>query len=275
MVTTTEFGVMPWWGGCWGWLSPQSRREAATQLLAHGDTVCLIGVPSGGALYPEPFQFYSEDKFPPLDSTTGQIVDLVQESLDLGFHAVWLFLGGDDGGTVGYPIAVDQARALGPALGDLAKSVLVVPGWDGVFFGYTPEQLASFATIARAAGFVYVGLEHSVGHIPAGGGADDYLPGGLMTGYDVILGEFQSGVFDGSVWQVLGRMIDPYLWPPDQPVGSDKNPAPKYLKPGSARGPYYYRVFEYAIYAFVRGVPPDVILEWRESFMALGAQDVC
>lgn len=275
-VTTTQFGAMPWWGACWAWLSSLSRREAAQQLLAHGDTVCLIGVPSGGPLYPEPDQFYSEDKFPALSMTTAQVADLVAEALGLGFKAVWLFLGGDDGGTVGYPIAVAQAQALGPALGALTAYVLVVPGWDGVWYGYTPEQVQSFAAIARAAGFRYVGIEHSTGHLLAGLGTADYTaPNGVMVGYDVILGEFNSGEFDGTVWQVLGRMIDPYIWPPDQPAVSDSNPAPKYLAPGSPRGPYVYRVFEYYIYLWVRGASAETVASAKAYFVGCGAQNVC
>ena len=274
-VTTTEFGQMPWWGGCWAWLSPLSRQEAAQQLLHHGDTVCLIGVPSEGALYPEPNQFYSEDKFPALSMTDVQVVAMVQEAIDLGFRSVWLFLGGDDGGTNGYPIAIAQTQVLGPALGALNASVCQFPGWDGVWYGYTPEQIGAFAAAARAAGAVYVGVEHSTGHLLAGEGGGDYLPGGVMTGYDVILGEFNSGQFDGTVWQVLGRMIDPYVWPTDQPAGSDQNPAPKYLAPGSPRGPYVYRVFEYGIYEWVRGTPPETIARWKAYFEACGATNVC
>ena len=46
-VTTTQFGAMPWWGACWAWLTQADRGMAARQLLAHGDTVCLIERPSG------------------------------------------------------------------------------------------------------------------------------------------------------------------------------------------------------------------------------------
>lgn len=275
-VRTIRYGQMPWWGACWAWLDTQSRQEAAQQLLLNGDTICLIGVPSGGALYPEPNQFYSEDKFPPLSSTPAQIRNMVEEALDLGFTAVWLFLGGDDGGTVGFPIAVAQAQALGPILEDLLDYVMVVPGWDGVWYGYTPDQVAMFSFIARSEGFQYVGIEHSTGHLLAGGqGDEDYREGGKMVLYDTILGEFNSGQFDATVWQILGRMIDPYLWPPDQPLGSDYNPAPKLLAPGSPRGPYYYVVFEYGIYAWVRGTLAATIHQWRDYFRNCGASNVC
>ncbi len=274
-VTTQQFGQMPWWGACWAWLTSGDRALAAQQLQAHGDTVCLVGVPSGAPLYDEPGQFYSADQFPALAMTDAQIVDLVAEAVGLGFRAVWLFLGGD----TDYGLACQQVEAIAPLLGPLNAYVLYVPGWDGVWHApggvYTPEQVQSFAARARAAGALYVGLEHGTGYLPVGGGAADFLPGGKMTGYDVILGEFNSGEFDGTVWQVLGRMIDPYIWPPNQPAGSDSNPAPKYLAPGSPRGPYVYRVFEYYIYEWVRGASAATVAAAKQYFIDCGAEHVC
>jgi len=283
-ITTTQFGQMPWWGSCWAWLSPQARQEAATQLLAAGDTICLIQLPDGIPLYDEANQFYTADKFGPLDMTSGNLqIDasfraLIEEALLLGFKGVWVFLGGDDG-EHGYPIAIKQTQMLGPLLatsqyGDLNQYVVQFPGWDGVFYGYTPEHVGSFAAAARTAGAAYVGLEHSTAHLPVGNGTADYEPGGLMTNYDVILGEFDFERYDDTVWQVLGRMIQPYNRPPEQPAGDDPHP-PFYLAPVSDRGPYIYRVFEYGIYQWVRGVPEARIRAARETFESMGARNVC
>ncbi len=254
-ITTAQFGEMPWWGACWAWLTPEDRASAAAQLLAHGDTICLIQVAlKGWALYDEPNQFYSADKFPPITQTLAQTVALCQEAMDLGFDAVWLFLDGDDGNN-GYPVAIEQTNALGPLLGELNQCVLQIPGWDGVFYGYDPvSKISDFAAQARAAGAIYVGLEHSTGHIPLGEGPTDFTPTGRMAGYDMILGEFDGTTHGDSTWQILARMAQPYVRPPDQPNGDDPPPVSNYLSAGSPRGPFYYRIFEYLIYQYVRGM---------------------
>ena len=283
-VSTMQFGLMPWWGGCWAWLTPSDRAMAAQQLLAHGDTVCLIQVAlDGRALYDEPRQFYSADKFPPLTQTVAQTVALVEEALTLGFKAVWLFLDGDNG-NYGYLVAVQQAQELGPALaasprGNLNAYVQQFPGWDGVFYGYEPPtKITDFADKARAAGALYVGLEFSTGHIPLGEGGASYSGGGAngsMVPFDTVLGEFDDGRFDDSVWQVLARMIGPaYRRPPDQPSGDDPDP-PFYLSVQTPRGPYYFRVFEYYIYGWVRDTPASTVAAAKAYFAQCGATDIC
>ena len=274
-VTTTQFGAMPWWGACWAWLTPQSRQEAAQQLLAHGDTICLIQVAlDGRALYDEPGQFYSVDKFPPLTQSIGDTVALVREALDLGFTAVWLFLDGDNG-NYGYPVAIQQTNELGPALGSLNAYVQQFPGWDGVFYGYEPvSKIVDFAAQARAAGALYVGLEHSTGHIPLGEGPTDYTPDGRMAGFDTILGEFNDGQFDDTVWQILARMAQPYVRPPDQPANDDPPPVENYISAGSSRGPFYYRIFEYYIYGWVRGTPAETVASAKAYLQACSPEQV-
>ncbi len=271
-VTTTQFGAMPWWGACWAWLTQADRSMAAAQLRAHGDTICLIERPSGVPLYNEGGNFYSPDKFPALSMSDSAFAALVEETLGYGFSAVWIFLGGDDG-QAGYPIAVAQVQSLAPAMGTLNAYACYFPGWDGVFYGYTPEQVASFAAIARSAGAQYVGVEGSTGHIPVGNGSADYEPGGLMEGYDVILGEFNDGQFDDTVWQVLARMQRPYVRPADQPANDDPNP-PFYLAQPSPRGPFYFRIFEYYIYGWVRGTPASVVAASRAQFAAMAPTNI-
>jgi hypothetical protein len=272
-VTTSQFGAMPWWGGCWAWLSPSDRAVSAEQLIGHGDRICVIQVAlDGRALYDEPDQFYSPDKFPELTQTLAQTVALVREAIDLGFDAVWLFLDGDNG-AYGYPVAVQQVQELAPLMGPLNQYVCYMPGWDGVFYGYSPQQVSDFAAAARAAGAIYVGIEFSTGHIPVGNGASDYAPGGLMTGYDVILGEFNDGQFDDTVWQVLPRMGRPYNRPPEQPSGDDPSP-PFYLASASPRGPYYFRIFEYYIYGWVRSTPTSVVKAARAQFALMAPTNV-
>jgi hypothetical protein len=270
MITTTQFGLMPWWPGCWAWLTTEDRALAAKQLIALGDEICLIQVAlDGRALYDEPNQFYSPDKFPPLQHTLAQTVALVAEAITLGFKGVWLFLDGDNG-AYGYPVAVQQVQELAPLMGTLNQYLVYSPGWDGVFYGYTPLQVNLFDYYAKRAGAKYTLIEQQTGHIPVGNGPADYQPGGLMYAYDLVLGEFGDGRFDDSVWQILGRMQRPYVRPPEQPAGDDPNP-PFYL--ASWNG--IYRVFEFAMFGFVRRTPAATVQQWRQKFQSMGATFVC
>ncbi len=281
-IQTTQFGAMPWWPGCWAWLNAQSRQEAAGQLLAHGDTICAIAYPDGRALYDETGQFYAADKFPPLAITMEQLAELVAEAIGFGFAGCWIFLGGD----TDFEESDAQVKELGPTFkgyagGDLNQYALVLPGWDGVwhFPGgvYTREQIRQFSLDARAAGVIYVGCEHGTGYPLAGDGAGaDYLPGGVMSAYDLILGEFDDGRFDDSAWQILARYLGPdYIRPPQQPHDDDPPPVPFYLKTPNEFGlPYVYCVWEFAMYGAVRGTPNSTIAGWRQQFHALGASHV-
>lgn len=268
IIHSLVYGDMPWWPACWAWLTPADRAHIAPQLLALGDTIMLIDTPSGTPLYDEGGQFYSPDKFPALPFDPVALKSLVAETLGLGFKACWVFLGGD----VDYNLAVAQVQALAPALGNLNSYVAYVPGWDGVWHApggvYTQDQVKSFAALARAAGALYVGLEHGTGYLPVGEGGTDFLPGGHCVDYDFFLGEFNSGQFDDSVWQILGRMVRPYNRPPQQPAGDDQNP-PFYLSASSARGPYYYHVFEWAMYVAVRGEDLGTMAAWKAQFAAM------
>jgi hypothetical protein len=180
-----------------------------------------------------------------------------------------------------------------PARPDLTPYICFRPGWDAVFYSWgdptaarskgglrwrwvrwreTPgakapaplsakmldEQQArvkKFGELFRQvlpAG--YLAIEHTPGNIPCGEGGGDYAPGGLMTTYDTIMGEYNT-FHEDSYWQIAGRMLDDYHRPPDQPRGDDPNP-PKYLGPDSPRGPYFYVVFEptkNGVYEWCRG----------------------
>lgn len=274
-ITTEQFGEMPWWGACWAWLTPSDRAMAAKQLLAHGDTICLIQVAlDGRALYDEPNQFYSPENFPPLTQTLAQTVALCREAMDLGFKAVWLFLDGDNG-NYGYPVAIQQTNELGPLLGELNKCVLQLPGWDGVFYGYEPvSKISDFAAQARAAGALYVGLEHNSGHIPLGEGPTDFTPEGRMAGFDMVLGEVNGTTHDDTTWQILARMAQPYVRPPDQPPHDDPPPVSNYLAAPSPRGPFYYRIFEYLIYQYVRGMSDADVATEKAYLQACSPEQV-
>jgi hypothetical protein len=298
VVRTTKFGAMPWWPACWAWLDAATRAEVAPQLVAGGDQIAVIAYPSGKPLYDEPNQFYSPDKFGPLSMTDGDFVALVIETIRYGFKGIWLFLGGDDG-QAGYPIASAQVAHLAPVfatspVGDLNQFVVWIPGWDGVWHkpnasgtGYTPAQIRDWSVRARQSGAHHLGIEGGTGYMLCGEGGGDYLPGGNMSGYDLLLLEFDDDRFcTGDVWQILARYLGPaYHRPPEQiqhdvpgdPLyaeAHDPHPIHVLARP-SERGAYVPRVWEYFMYGFVRGADPGRVSGARHRFEQMGAVNVC
>ncbi len=174
--------------------------------------------------------------------------------------------------------------------GDLTAYICFRPGWDAVFYSWggtaqrsnvplrwwrqrlhearaTPVKLSTkelddqqtrvkeFGELfRRVLPHGYLAIEHTPGNIPVGEGGGDYQPGGLMTTYDTIMGEYNT-FHEDSYWQIGGRMIRPWHRPPDQPAGDDPNP-PMYLGHDSPRGPFFYVVFEptkNGVYEWCRG----------------------
>jgi len=244
VVDSPTYGLMPWWDSALAWCDQTTRQLAYAAKRAAGDTHAILHVPNGKPLYDEGGQFYSPDKFGALDWTRGEsqlTVDfdhLLNEILDNGFY---------------FHIAMDEtqqdsmniSKLVARRLKDLGLSAygFMIPGYDGIFYGWPPDVIVLWAADARSINpDILLGIEHQPGKIPLGNGADDYRTTGLMSGFDVILGEFDMPA-DDTVWQVLGRMIRPYHRPPEQPAGDDPNP-PFYLQDASARGPYVYVAFE-------------------------------
>lgn len=243
VVPSAQYGQMPWWDTCLSWCDAQTRQNAYAMKRNAGDTHAIVHVPSGPCLYNEPNQFYSPDKFGPLDWTSGlttlgpQFSALIDEVIRAGFRFI---------------VTMDEAQPQSTQIVRLVMQALTpeqlqygftMPGYDGVFYGWEPAQIENWATIARTLQpTCYLGLEHNVGHIPLGEGGDDYQPGGRMQGFDIVLGEFgvDGSLQNDATWQVLGRMIRPYHRPPNQQ--GDPNP-PFYLV-DSTRGPRAYCCFE-------------------------------
>jgi hypothetical protein len=275
-VQTRQFGRLPWWDAALAWLAADDRQAVYAAKRAAGDRHQLIELPCGPPLYDEGGQAYSPDKFGPLDWTRANtFIDpalpaLVHEVLAARLLPV-LFLGGDDGER-GYPIAVRQLPLIVAALGDLMRCVLVIPGWDGVFYGWTPEHIVAFGALFRSlcpAG--YLGIEMSEGHIPLGEGPSDWTRTGRMKDYDVLLVEFNpDNVHQDSTWQISGRLLGPaYRRPADQPTGDDPAP-PWYLRDGSPRGPFYPRAFEVKTYSWVRGLDVATVARDMAYIASLG-----
>jgi hypothetical protein len=244
VVNSAEFGKMPWWPSALSWLNSNDRRLVYEQMRAAGDTHALIEIPNGLPLYNEGGQFYSPDKFSALDWTNNETAldsrfsDLVDEVIGEGFRFLIAMDERVDHSTKIVQLAME-------ALTDEQLSYgLTVPGYDGVFYGWSPTQITNWAKVARAIKpQAYLGLQFNPGHIPLGNGPNDYTYDGAMAGYDMISGTFNSWYSKNpgdDVLQILGRCIRPYNRPPYQ-VG-DPNP-PFYLI-DSPRGKRSFCAFE-------------------------------
>jgi hypothetical protein len=190
---------------------------------------------------------------------------LIREVLTSGFGKTLLYLGGDGGGDA-YKIAFTQLELL-HANEDfrtmLYKYCVVIPGWDGVFYGWPLEQIMNFgARFRELFPDGHLGLHYSTGHIPVGEGGDDYKPRpsadwdihknpGRMADYDVLIGEFDDNLHQDSTWQILNRLEIDYRRPPDQPAADDPNRV-FYLGVPSARGRWGHCAMEYGEYEAVR-----------------------
>lgn len=283
VVNTQQFGTLPWWEAALTYLSPPDRAEVykqkhASQAWFGGDTHGIIAVPSGRALYDEPNQPYSADRFPPLDWTNGgtkmvpEFNALVIEMIQNGFVPMIFLDETYETSNKTLPVVIDALQH--STQGDLTRYVVILPGWDGVFYGWEPSHVVipQWAATARlVCPNCYLGIEHNVGHIPLGEGPTDWTTTGLMKDFDMLLSEFYDGVFDDTVWQIAGRTIRPYHRPADQPANDDPNP-PDYMH-GNLRDPNRQPAcaFEFGMYGFVRSTSSvESINQWRQYFKNIG-----
>lgn len=278
-VTTAQFGVLPWWDAALPWLNADDRQAVYAAKHASGDRHQIIELPCGPPLYDEEdgLNAYAPSKgFGALDWMHGntavddRLPRLVEEVIGAGFVPE-LVLGGDDG-QAGYHIAVQQLPLVCNALTSFKKSMLLRSGWDGVFYGYTPEQVQDFGARFRALWpDGYLSFEMSEGKIPLGEGPSDWTPTGRMKDFDVLHVEFNpDNLHQDSTWQISGRLLQHYHRPSDQPAGDDPNP-PWYLKDGSPRGPVTPVGFEWLTYRWVRRrVSASEYSEWQTYLMNMG-----
>lgn len=260
LYPTEQFGMLPGFEACLPWLTPADRQVVYAAKHAAGDTHCIITIPDGPPLYDEPNQAYSPDKFGPLDWTSGnttigpELPALIREVIGAGFPQILLYLGGDGSGDA-YKIAytqVDLLAANEDFRTTLYKYCVILPGWDGVFYGWPLEQVQPWSDKIRTLWpDGYVGLHYSTGHIPLGEGGSDFLPNGRMQNFDLLVGEFDDQLHQDSTWQILNRLERDYVRPSDQPAGDD--PARVYyLKGENPRGPWGHFAMEYGEFEAVR-----------------------
>lgn len=281
-VDTEQFGALPWFEAALTSLNDSDRAYVLRQ-KKDGDKHCIVALTWN---YDEPGQPYGNMNQVPGRDMSGDLAAyaaIVREVIVAGFTPI-MMLGGDGQGagpgynnavgwTYGYDWLYARLPSIVAALGELAQYCLFCPGWDGVFYGWSVDQLASFGRLFRSLLPVgHLAIEHDTGHIPCGGAGADYAPGGAMSAYDVILSEYDANIHQDSCWQVNARLEKPYVRPADQPKGDDPTP-PFYLAAGTARGPYYHCAFEWCEYDWVRGrISAADVEAGRQYMLAMGCK---
>jgi len=301
-VTTSQWGTYPVFGPETTTLNDDDLNAQCSQLASrgwtHGEIAISWQYAEPGFLMPVPGADLTQN----LPELARRMVIMLQH-----FKVVMLFLAGDGRSNppnttgpwtyndpVGHTYGFEWLMANFPRIatylksenpyGDLTQYTLFMPGYDGVFYGWgndgepdlQPQRVVDFGNLFRSVlPNGYLGIEHTPGHIPVGEGDSDWVAGGRMQVYDVILSEFFWPVTGDQVWQIVGRLIHPYHRPADQPAGDDPNP-PFYLKDPTPRGPVSYVPFEYATYPWTRGqVTAEQVLQARQYLYNMGCTNVC
>ncbi len=286
---TVEFGVIPAWG--LEVLSPESRQRAYQAHHAVGNTQVHFELTGS---YKEPNTLWPDLIRNGADYSQNlpEFKKRIREVVCNGFFPD-IPLGGDGqsvndnpqfgeyndpvGSTYGYQWLMlhleevlkamrGDADSACPDGEDLTKYCMFRPGWDAVFYGWTPEQVNQFGILFRTIlPNGYLAIEHDMGHIPVGNGPADYEPGGIMQNYDTIMSEFPNMLARNSdqnpdtnpgtqTWMIVDRMARPWNRPADMPNGPRWDPDPPfYLAAPTPRGPFFYNKYEYAEYDYSHG----------------------
>lgn len=279
-IDTPSYGRIAWWETI-AWFPNRADRQAAyAAKRANGDTHIILDLSGSyreiSGLYNNVGADYSQN--------LSALVKLAYEVLEEGF-LIDLRLAGDGQGagpgyndpvgmTYGHDWLMANLDRIMDAFAPIYRYIVWTPGYDGVFYGWTPEQCMAFAARIRARwSDAVIGIEFNTAHIPLGEGGGDYLPGGRMQNYDVIFGEFDPFDYHSdSTWQIVGRLVPDYHRPPDQPSSDDPLP-PHYLSQPSPRGPFYFIPFEILTYRHVRGaVPDEEYATYRDYFTNMGCE---
>lgn len=264
-------GIYPWFE-----LGFQCQNSSDRELIYHQkhlarDTHLILQFQNGREVYNSvDEQPYKHMFSPDFTANPEDFKGLVREVIVNGFIPIVAFDGDNaDNEPYGYPNALRQL----PILSDLFSTgeylvpyILFARLWDGVFYGSSPENIEEFGRQFRLyfpEG--YLAIQHNTGHIPVGGGPEDYTLNGRMRDYDVIISQFSDNLHQDSTWQIAGRTIRPYHRPPDQPINDDPNP-PMYLI-ASIRGERYACAFEWNEYFWVRDRISAAEIEHQRSYL--------
>jgi hypothetical protein len=268
---TPSYGHVFWWETMSWWPNSLDRAIAYDAKRKAGDTHCTMDLTGSYGEIDPVYDQIGADWSNNLDG----LVELCREAIDQGF-LIDLPMGGDgqsvrtDGSTIhfgeyndpvgrtyGFQWLMQNFSRIAEAFRPIYRFVAFRLGYDGVFYGWTPDQVVAFGKLFRSIfpdGVLVI--EFNTGHIPLGEGPgyrDAYEPGGCMQDYDTILGEFDpDNVHQDSTWQILGRLIRPYNRPSDEPAGDDERP-PFLLSHPNKRGRWWFIPYEIETYNWVRG----------------------
>lgn len=264
IAETHQYGILPLFDPLLGWLTgataPADRANIYAAHKAVGDTHVNVAIcgqyDEAGQVYQNiPGKDYTQD-YPALRA-------LLTEAIQSGFY-VWLVFGADGQdytppGSLGAVWCLQHLDEIldaligGPGETDLTDYCALCPGYDGVFYGWTADQIVEFATRIRARKpNAVILIEHSSGHIPLGDGGADWANGGRMQVYDGPMSEIDLPPPGNTLWQVADRLLGPavYVRPPDDP---NTDTPPWYLRDGTPRGPYVTVCIEWeGLYYWVR-----------------------
>lgn len=144
--------------------------------------------------------------------------------------------------------------------GNLAKGFTVwMPGYDGVVWVWTPQQILDFANVIRSIEpDAIIGFENPAGVLGPYGEGREQFDGPLQV-FDVFLQEYAYQPFDNKdqIWQIDARFQGPtYVRPADQPANDDPGApfAVSILSAGTPRGDYFWRPWEGFTYGWVRAI---------------------
>ena len=307
-VQSATHGAIPVFDAAFGWDAFAADREGWYDAhAAAGDTHVNLAVSSQ---YDEPNQFYAgipgkdySQDLPALHALIDRTIQAgVKRGLKTGFK-VLLMLAGDgesnpNGGyndpagmTYGHQWLVANFPRIFDALKDLSPWIVWCPGYDGCVPGWQPPSAVdtTMLSLRRVIGEDgALGVELAGGYSSWGdGGANWTSPAGQAI--DVVLSEFPypmgpptpppANICERSneqkapyyqVWQIVARLVNPYLWPADEPACADSAHPPCYLAGGTPRGPFYYVAFEYDTYGWVRGYPLAMVEAHRAYLRSLG-----
>jgi|SRR5579859_583252 len=260
-VQTDAYGLLPLFQPVM--TSPglsQADRERIYQATA-GDTHYNLSL---SWRYAEPGQAYTNIPGRDLSQDLPTFRTYVVEAIQHGRIPLITLAGDGNGAGPGYNdpggwtyghdwLMANLARIL-DGLKDVRDYCLFVPGYDAIFYGWSPAQVKAFVDLFRQ---LYpnghLGLEFSIGISHLGNGAADYAPGGTMQGVDVVLSEFDWPVTGDGIWQIAARLLgSAYKRPADEPAADDPPPTAHYLAVPTPRGPYYAVFYERGLYNQVR-----------------------
>jgi hypothetical protein len=274
-VPTIEYGTLPLFDLVIGWFrgstSAADRKAVYDAHLGVGDNAIELAV---SGQYAEPGQAYTNIPGRDFSQDLSALSDLIAEADSYGL-ATTLRLAGDGQGagpyyndpggmTYGFDWLMANFARIYQGLESVKGSIRWCPGYDAIFYGWTPQQVTLFFQMVRSVDPMAVWmLEFSSGVCHLGNSKDDYLPGGGLYNCDVFASEFDVGTNGGhndTLWQIAARLLGPsYVRPSDQPAGDDPGApfgphSPSfYLSDGSHRGPFYTLGQEDFLYYQVRG----------------------